>query len=305
MDILLKSKEDFSCKLCNKKYSSYKTLWTHNRKYHMESKHESKHFGKHDTEHSKHGKHSISSNEKKEYKCIKCNNSYKYKQSKSRHEKTCKKEIIIHEYTLNKIEKNQELIQKKLDQILIEKQEVKQENKKTCQEINGDHNIINSVNVINNFNNDNLSYITPDFFKNLLKETLFEEDHYKVLPKVIEEVKFNKEHTENNNVKLKDKSKYGEVYTDEGWKKIDDKKLIEHLVQKGYQLYVKLSDIHKDQIIKRYIDSNENFKDNFLNGTIENDVEDVMKETVIKGTKKIKKYDRDEREKELMKPIII
>ena len=46
-----------------------------------------------------------------------------------------------------------------------------------------------------------------------------------------------------------------------------DKKLIEHLVQKGYQLYVKLSDIHKDQIIKRYIDSNENFKDNFFKQT--------------------------------------
>ena len=62
---------------------------------------------------------------------------------------------------------------------------------------------------------------------------------------------------------------------------------------------------NKDQIIKRYIDSNENFKDNFLNGTIENDVEDVMKETVIRGTKKIKKYDRNEREKEMMKEIIL
>ena len=295
--------KDNICKICNKNYASYQSLWIHNKKYHIiDSHHESKHLEHFESKHSKHGKHIVVSNENKEYKCKKCNNSYKHKQSKSRHEKTCKKEIVIIDDKLIKIEKNQELMQQKLDQILIEK---KQETKKTNQEINGDHNIINSVNVINNFNNDNLSYITPDFFKNLLKETLFEEDHYKVLPKVIEEVKFNKEHSENNNVKLKDKSKYGEVYTEEGWKKIDDKKLIEHLVQKGYQLYVKLSDIHKDQIIKRYIDSNENFKDNFLNGTIENDVEDVMKETVIKGTKKIKKYDRNEREKELMKEIII
>lgn len=293
--------KEYNCELCNKNYSSYQSLWIHNKKFHnLTSQHKSQHLEHFEGKHGKHSKHSVDSNENKEYKCNKCNNSYKHKQSKSRHEKTCKKEIVI-------IDENKELqlIQKKLDLILTNKQETKQENKKTNQEINGDHNIINSVNVINNFNNDNLSYITPDFFKNLLKETLFEEDHYKVLPKVIEEVKFNKEHTENNNVKLKDKSKYGEVYTEEGWKKIDDKKLIEHLVQKGYQLYVKLSDIHKDQIIKRYIDSNESFKDNFLNGTIENEVEDVMKETVIKGTKKIKKYDRNEREKELMKEIIL
>jgi hypothetical protein len=290
MEILLNKKEEFKCENCNKQYSSYKTLWTHNNKFHNKKSIKIK---ANPLVNNSIKQHNTNNEKANQFKCNKCNKSYKHQQSKWRHEKNCELEdkLII--------------IQKKLDQILIEKQEVKQENKKTCQEINGDHNIINSVNVINNFNNDNLSYITPDFFKNLLKETLFEEDHYKVLPKVIEEVKFNKEHTENNNVKLKDKSKYGEVYTEEGWKKIDDKKIIEHLVQKGYQLYVKLSDIHKDQIIKRYIDSNENFKDNFLNGTIENDVEDVMKETVIRGTKKIKKYDRDEREKELMKPIII
>jgi hypothetical protein len=49
---------------------------------------------------------------------------------------------------------------------------------------------INNGTIINNFNKDNLSYITPHFFKNLLKECLFEEDHVNVLPKVIEEVKF-------------------------------------------------------------------------------------------------------------------
>ena len=52
MDILLNKKEDFNCDKCKKKYSSYKTLWTHNKKYHIdiniESKPESKHFGKHE-----------------------------------------------------------------------------------------------------------------------------------------------------------------------------------------------------------------------------------------------------------------
>jgi len=282
-----KSFKEYTCEICNKKYSSYQSLWIHNKKYHItKSKHENKPESKHS------GKH----NETVEYKCNNCNKIYKHKQSKWRHEKKCNEKNIIIDNKLLQLEK-------KLDMILTNKQD---KDLQKQQEIKGDNNIINSINIINNFNNDNLAYITPSFFKNLLKETLFEEDHHKVLPKVIEEVKFNKDHSENNNVKLKNsKSKYGEVYTNEGWKKIDDKKLIEHLIQKGYQLYIKLSDIHKDQIIKRYIDSNDFFKDNFLNGTIDDNIEATMKDTVIKGTKKLKKYNPIEREKELLKEIII
>jgi hypothetical protein len=174
------------------------------------------------------------------------------------------------------------------------------------QEIKGDNNIINSINIINNFNNDNLSYITPTFFTNLLKDTLFEDDHHKVLPKVIEEVKFNKNHPENNNVKLKNsKSKCGEVYTDNIWKKIDDNKLIEYLVKKGYQLYIKLSDIHKDQIVKRYVESNSFFKENIFNGTLDDVIENTMKDTIINGTNNIKKNNPKYKENDLLEEIII
>jgi hypothetical protein len=279
------------CKICNKKYASYNSLWNHNKKYHSDVA-------------SKCNTLVVQCIPLEDnLKCSICNKLFSNRQNRWKHEtKVCKKKN--YEDKLEKLEKEIKILKNVNNKNDIIKFSNDKEVKKN-QEINGDHNIINSINVINNFNNDNLAYITPDFFKNLLKETLFEEDHYKVLPKVIEEVKFNKEHFENNNVKLKDKSKYGEVYTEGGWKKIDDKKLIELLVQKGYQLYVKLTDIHKDQIIKRYIDSNESFKDNFLNGGIENEVEESMKETIINGTKKIKKYDPKEREKELMKEIVL
>jgi transcription elongation factor Elf1 len=69
--------EKYNCNHCNKTYSSYKTLWTHNKNHHNGIKTE---------------KTIIEEKPKKmdtEYSCIICNKIYKYKQGKYRHEKTC------------------------------------------------------------------------------------------------------------------------------------------------------------------------------------------------------------------------
>ena len=49
MDTKMDIKMDFRCKICNKDYSSYKSLWNHNNKFHNNNKQEvinSKHNGK-------------------------------------------------------------------------------------------------------------------------------------------------------------------------------------------------------------------------------------------------------------------
>ena len=63
--------------------------------------------------------------------------------------------------------------------------------------------------------------------------------------------------------------------------------------------------IHKDQIQGRYVESNENFKENYLNGKIDDETHKKMKETVISCTKRVNKQTRQEREEELSKEIII
>ena len=62
--------EKYKCNDCNKNYSSYNSLWTHNKKYHK-------------TEKKTEEKNTI------EYTCRVCNKKYKHNPSLYRHEKTC------------------------------------------------------------------------------------------------------------------------------------------------------------------------------------------------------------------------
>jgi hypothetical protein len=183
-------------------------------------------------------------------------------------------------------------------------------NNNTNQQISGDNNntLNNNGNItnINYFQNDNLSFITPQFFRNLLKQTLFEDDHTKLIPKVIEEVKFNKNHPENHNIKLDNKkSKQGEIYTKDGWKKIDEKVCIDYLTKRGYQIFKNLSELHQDQIKGRFVDSKDYFTENFLNGKIHEETQNKVKDVIVEGSKNIRKQTRQELEEELAKDLVI
>jgi thymidylate synthase len=111
--------------------------------------------------------------------CKKCNNIFNNRQSKWRHEKKCDGPLL----------KNLSVLKNEIEEL---KKIIKTSNSVSIQNSNNISNSNNTINntMVNNFNNDNLSYLTPQFFKKLLKECLFEEDHINLLPKVIEEVKF-------------------------------------------------------------------------------------------------------------------
>ena len=80
----------YNCKTCDKEYSCYKSLWNHNKKFH-----------KNDTTKSK---YLVSLEQSKvSIKCKYCNNEYKHKQSKSKHEKICKKKTDM--LTLEEMQK--------------------------------------------------------------------------------------------------------------------------------------------------------------------------------------------------------
>jgi hypothetical protein len=108
---------EYNCNKCNKKYSSYQTLWTHNKKFHTEPvilpsemsvKSEIK-----------------SEASMKNFNCRLCNKIYFNKQSRWSHEKICKNknniittqnnELEIKKIELEKIEKETELVKLKLE----------------------------------------------------------------------------------------------------------------------------------------------------------------------------------------------
>jgi hypothetical protein len=73
----------FRCDKCNKKYSSYKTLWYHNKTHHIVTNIENV------TEVTNESNQDVNIIHKCEY----CSKEYKTRQSKSRHKKTCIEKI--------------------------------------------------------------------------------------------------------------------------------------------------------------------------------------------------------------------
>jgi hypothetical protein len=265
----------YQCISCKKFYKSYKSLWNHNRKFHNNDVVEcgsNVAVGKNTNE-----------VEIKKFYCKFCEKIFNHNSNRCKHQKICKYQNKIIESNVQNI------------------------NNITTQNINNGTINNNNQNInINLFTQDNLSFIESEFFVNLLKQTLFEDDHHKVIPEVIEKIKFNQEHHENHNILISDKrSKSVEILTKDGWKKIDENLCIEFLTKRGYQIYKDLSDIHKDKIKGRYIESNENFNESFLNGNIMEETTEKMKEVLVKGTKKIMSQSRKELEEELSKELII
>ena len=85
------------CKICNKYYSSYKSLWNHNKKFHIfeVSNSKSKVTPKSSNSKSKVTLKSSKSNpnvseDKLDFKCNYCDKKYKYKQGKYKHQLICK-----------------------------------------------------------------------------------------------------------------------------------------------------------------------------------------------------------------------
>jgi len=100
---------DFNCNLCNKKYSSYQSLWIHNKKFHNTknqpnpSQSQSQPIVSHSSairqpdvsRMSAISQSELSNNlnetlECKEYECSYCKNKFKHRQSKFKHQIKCK-----------------------------------------------------------------------------------------------------------------------------------------------------------------------------------------------------------------------
>lgn len=71
---------EYLCIPCDKKYSSYQSLWIHNKKYHNHNNNRNNHNDNHNDNH----------NNQKVYNCSKCSKKFNCYQNRWRHEKTCK-----------------------------------------------------------------------------------------------------------------------------------------------------------------------------------------------------------------------
>jgi hypothetical protein len=129
--------EEHKCNICIKTYSCYRSLWTHNKKYHKGIKDEK----------------TVNINE---YKCRTCDKKYKHKQTRCTHEKTCiGKKTIDREIELEKMKQETLDKEQKTLELKIKLQSMKRVDNKTFKAINKvliDKSITNNTqNITNNY----------------------------------------------------------------------------------------------------------------------------------------------------------
>lgn len=148
------------CNYCAKEYSTYASLWTHN-KYH-------------------HSLNKLNNTEKnKIYNCSKCNKKYGYRQSRNLHEKTCSSVVIAQpsmelEIEKTKLEQTKEDIIKIKLEIKLQRmlQKSSQINTTTIKAIN--KMLMSRATTINITNNINHNHINNNYFVGVGKENVLE-----------------------------------------------------------------------------------------------------------------------------------
>jgi len=109
---------------------------------------------------------------------------------------------------------------------------------------------VNNNNItINNYMNDNMrlvSYISEAFIKRMFNHLKYTEEHHIPIQKVIENIKFNPNHKENNNgdviTIINMRSKVGMIYDDNKWTMVDKDELLNELYKIGTDLLKKWSE---------------------------------------------------------------
>ena len=211
------------------------------------------------------------------YQCEFCSKNYSKSCHLRRHEKVCKYKFDSNQKIIEEQEKkilemkeehNKEILELKeavknlmtiSDKNVINNNTTNNTNNTNC---NNTNNIVNNTININNYGCENKDYITKDYLIKLLKEP------FQAIPKLIEYTHFNKEHPENQNIKLPNKKQpYVKVLKGDKWVYVDRKSTILDLIDEKH------CELNESPLVKhieeKFSDSLQNrfdrFNDRYLN----------------------------------------
>jgi len=203
------------CTICNKNYKSYQSLWNHKNKYH---KSETITIGI--------------------YKCKYCNKEFDKRYNKYYHQKNCNIKIN---------DTNKQNIITNISNTNISNTNISNTN---ISNTNNDNRNQTINIVVNNYNNDNLEYISEKFKNNLFNQLLLN-NYSEPLSNLIENIKFNKNHKENNNVKITNiRSNIGFYYDKDKWIAINKNQLLNDLCDYSYKIFKKYFEEKKELLDK-------------------------------------------------------
>ena len=168
------------------------------------------------------------------YACENCGKVYKTSSGKCKHKKTCmkqdkEKDKIIKEKDellkealakINEEQQSREKLEEQVKQLLLEKHYV--------QNITNNNFII-----INNYGEENTDYLRNDtqFLQNCVESPMLS------IQKYLDAVHFNKDHPENNNIKLTNlQSPFMDYFKNGNWSKIEQRVLIPKIIHKSVKV---------------------------------------------------------------------
>jgi len=208
--------------------------------------------------------------------CSYCCKEFSRIDNLNRHLKTCKMKN-------NVLSENKEL-RETVEKLLIECSEMKNLLKNTTDKSITSHSMSNSNNntnsnntnnnnntiIINNYGEEDTKYITSDFILNLLKNKPF-----RTIPEMIKHTHFNKEHPENQNIKITNKKEpYVKIMKDNKWELQDRKNTITDLIDKQH---IKMSDEKIEEQIEKHCTSQEKINIIRCNDMYMEEEDDYMK----------------------------
>ena len=206
VDIHLKKDRSYVCEICNTNYSSYKSLWNHNNKFHNIKSGQCLINVENVEQNVENVEQNVENN--KSLICDLCNRIFNSRSAKSHHKKTCK--IKLHKTDVNpSVEDEINELKKQFAAILNEKGKMHhktlQKINKQVNNINNKHNINKNNNNINNgkiINNVFVKFGSLDYDKILTPEQQISllGNQYKSLEHAIKIIHFNDKYPEFGNI---------------------------------------------------------------------------------------------------------
>jgi len=162
--------------------------------------------------------------------CPYCYKRFSRSDSLNRHYGRCKIKKENENEKDKKIEeliKNQEEMKEQMKE-MVEKLLIEKGNTNITNNTNNSHNTTNNIININNYGDENTKYITSDYILKLLKNK-----PAKAIPELIKYTHFNKEHPENQNIKITNKKEpYIKVLKNDKWELQDKDETITDLIDR-------------------------------------------------------------------------
>ena len=241
---------EYSCKKCNKQYSSYKSLWNHNKKFHttqaMTMSLENKQNVMENKQNVMETNNNVIENIKEKYDvltCKYCNKIFTARQNRWSHEKVCKQKNtneIIEQNSNNHVNTNNGIIN----------------NTTNLNNVTIDNRVINkrTTNIIKFGTEDILGILNIKQIMNILNCRVL------ALEESIKTVHFNKQLPEYQNIRINNlRSNMALVHDGENFTVANQYNVINELIGEHVDAITQLVDEHKDKLTERTLDKLEKF----------------------------------------------